>query len=496
MVLGVPVALAIGSAQVQAAARPRNVVFILLDDLRYDGMGFLQPELKTPNIDRLARGGAYFPNTLVTSALCSPSRATILTGQTTRNHRIVDNNDSSEEGLVFFPSYLQRAGYQTAFVGKWHMGQSSDAPRPGFDKWVSFMGQGEYYPREGLALNVDGRRVPQKGYVTDELTDYALEWLRERKTDRPFLLMLSHKAVHSEFIPADRHRGRYAGKPLPEPPTMKPAPPEWRKPMWTQNQRNSWHGIEFPYHSDLDVAEYYRRYAETLLAVDESLGRVLDWLRERKLFDSTFVLYLGDNGFMFGEQGLIDKRASYEASMRVPFLAQCPELFKAGTVMPQVVANIDVAPTVLELAGLQPPPTMDGKSLVALARNPQAPLRDALLYEYYWERNFPHTPTQHALRTDRYKYVRYHGVWDSDELYDLSEDPHETRNLVGRPDHAQTVRDLNRRLFEVLAETNGLYIPLYPDRGGVNNSRRRGGSRAADFPADYYIAPKLPPGQP
>lgn len=483
-------------APASQTTKPRNIVIVLTDDHRYDALGFMgHPFLQTPHLDSLAKNGVHFRNAFVTTALCSPSRASILTGQYAHRHRVVDNQNPVPPGTTFFAEHLQRAGYDTAFIGKWHMGGESDDPQRGFDHWVSFRGQGTYLPSKN-GLNVNGKRVPRKGYITDELTDYALEWLRERKADRPFLLMLSHKAVHSEFIPAERHRGRYAGAPLPEPPTMKPAPPEWRKPMWTQNQRNSWHGIEFPYHSDLDVAEYYRRYAETLLAVDESLGRVLDWLRERKLFDSTFVLYMGDNGFMFGEQGLIDKRASYEASMRVPFLAQCAELFKAGTVMPQVVANIDVAPTLLELAGLQPPPTMDGKSLLALARNPQAPLRDALLYEYYWERNFPHTPTQHALRTDRYKYVRYHGVWDSDELYDLSEDPHETRNLVGRPEHAQTARDLNRRLFEVLAETNGLYIPLYPDRGGVNNSRRRGGSRAADFPADYYIAPKPPPGQP
>ena len=181
LVLGVAVALAIGSTPFQVAApaaaasrpcapgsgrgdaHPRNVVFILIDDLRYDGMGFLQPEVKTPNIDRLARGGSYFPNTLVTSSLCSPSRATILTGLTTRNHRVVDNNNSSEEGLVFFPSYLQQAGYQTAFLGKWHMGQGSDAPRPGFDKWVSFRGQGEYFPRPGLTLNVDGQQRAAEG---------------------------------------------------------------------------------------------------------------------------------------------------------------------------------------------------------------------------------------------------------------------------------------------------------------------------------------------
>ena len=165
-----------------------NMVFVLVDDLRFDSMGFLTPGLKTPNIDFLAKNGVYFPNAVVTSSLCSPSRATILTGLTARNHGVIDNNDSSEKDLKFFPEYLHAAGYQTAFIGKWHMGQSSDAPRPGFDHWVSFRGQGNYFPTDGLSpaqlqagqrqmLNVDGREVQQKGYITDELTGYALDWL-------------------------------------------------------------------------------------------------------------------------------------------------------------------------------------------------------------------------------------------------------------------------------------------------------------------------------
>ncbi|MGB2717450.1 MAG: sulfatase [Vicinamibacterales bacterium] len=475
-----------------ARTQPRNVIVVLTDDHRYDALGFMgHPFLETPNLDSLARNGVHFRNAFATTALCSPSRASILTGQYAHRHRVVDNNNPVPPGTTFFAQQLQRAGYDTAFVGKWHMGGESDNPQPGFNHWVSFRGQGTYLPSEN-GLNVNGMRVPQKGYITDELTDYALDWLRQRDPGRPFLLMLSHKAVHSEFIPAERHRGRYATKALPVPPTLAPPPADWHKPMWTQNQRNSWHGMDFPYHSDLDIAEYYRRYAETLLAVDESVGRVLEWLKERKLFDSTLVLYLGDNGFMFGEQGLIDKRAAYEASMRIPFLLQCPDLFKGATVLTQMVANIDVAPTLLDVAGVKPSSTMDGRSLLALARNPPPSWRDALLYEYYWERNFPQTPTQHALRTDRYKYIRYHGLWDSDELYDLAQDPHETRNLARRTEHATTVRDLNTRLFETLAKTNGLYIPLYPDRGGVNSSRRQGGPRGADFPADYYVAPKPP----
>jgi N-acetylglucosamine-6-sulfatase len=466
----------------QPGAKPRNVIFILVDDHRYDAMGFLQGQafLETPNLDAMARNGAHLRNAFVTTALCSPSRASILTGLYAHQHRVVDNNNPVSRDLTFFSQYLQRAGYDTAFVGKWHMGGEIDDPQRGFDHWVSFKGQGTYLPSRN-GLNVNGKRVEQKGYITDELTDYALEWLDGRKSAKPFMLYLSHKAVHSEFIPAERHKGRYKDKQFVAPGTMDPANHR-NAPMWTRNQRNSWHGVDFPYHSDLDIAEYYKRYAETLLAVDDSVGRLMDWLKKKNLYDSTLVIYMGDNGFAFGEHGLIDKRTAYEESMRVPMLMQCPELVKGGRAIEQVVANIDVAPTILEAAGLKPPNHFAGRSIIPLANGGQTAWRGTLLYEYYWERNFPHTPTIHALRGSRYKYIHYHGVWDVDELYDLQADPMETDNLIYSKDHQQTVREMNRQLFETLGSTDGMYIPLYPDRGGQQNLRRRGGSKAAEFP--------------
>jgi N-acetylglucosamine-6-sulfatase len=252
--------------------------------------------------------------------------------------------------------------------------------------------------------------------------------------------------------------------------------------MWVTNQRNSWHGVDFPYHSQLDVAEYYRQYGETLLALDDSVGRVLDALRQDGVLDDTLVLYMGDNGFAFGEQGLIDKRTAYETSMRIPMVARAPGLWPAGSQVNQVVANIDVASTMIDAAGLRPPAGLDGRSMLPLARDPAAPWRQELLYEYYWERNFPHTPTIHALRGDRYKYIRPHGVWDLEELYDLSVDPQELTNLAIDPAHAQTLREMKTRLFEVLSETGGMSIPLYPDRGNSSNLRDRGGAPAAVFP--------------
>src|SRR4051812_41017865 len=279
---------ALASAQ---TAKRRNVIFILSDDHRYDAMGFLkgQPWLETPQLDRLAREGAHFKNAFVTTALCSPSRASILTGVYAHRHRIVDNNTPIPAGTVFFPSYLQTAGYKTGFFGKWHMGAETDEPKPGFDQWVSFRGQGTYLPNPN-GLNVNGKKVPQKGYITDELTDYALDWLHTLPREQPYFMYLSHKAVHAEFEPAARHKGKYKDAKFVVPPTMAASGEmAQHRPMWVQNQRNSWHGVDYPYHSTLDVGEYYKRYAETLMAVDESVGRVLDELKKRGELESTLV---------------------------------------------------------------------------------------------------------------------------------------------------------------------------------------------------------------
>ena len=469
--------------------KPRNVIFVLIDDLRHDVLGVTgHPWIETPHLDALARGGVRMRNAFVTTALCSPSRASILTGQYAHRHRVVDNNNPVPPGTTFFPQYLQQAGYDTAFIGKWHMGGESDAPQPGFDRWVSFRGQGTYLPSKN-GFNVDGTRVPQRGYITDELTDYAVDWLKQRPAGRPFFLYLSHKAVHADFVPAERHKGRYRDKPFTPPRTMADTPENYDgKPMWVKNQRNSWHGVDFPYHSRLDVAQYYRQYAETLLAVDDSVGRIMALLRERGLAESTIVMFMGDNGFAFGEHGLIDKRTAYEESMRVPLLMGGGGL-PAGATEDEVVANIDIAPTILEAAGLAAP-EMDGRSLLRVARGERVPWRDGLLYEYYWERNFPHTPAMHALRGSRFKYIRYYGLWDTDELYDLQEDPLETRNLIRDPAHKGTVTKMNAQLFDALAATGGMYIPLAPDRGGSNNLRRRSGSRAADFPPHVFAPEK------
>ncbi len=471
--------------------RPKNILFVLTDDHRYDAMGFMKPQSfgETPTLDRLAREGAHFRNAFVTTALCSPSRASILTGLYAHQHKVVDNNHPIPPGLVFYPQYLQAAGYDTAFVGKWHMGDEGDGPQPGFDHWVSFKGQGTYLPSAD-GLNVDGRKVPQKGYITDELTDYALDWLGKRDPKKPWMLHLAHKAVHSEFIPAPRHAGKYDKETFRYPASMKRGVAG--RPMWVENQRNSWHGVDYAYHGRLDIGDYYKRYMETLLAVDEGLARIMDLLERRGEFDDTLIVYMGDNGFMFGEHGLIDKRAAYEDSMRVPMLMRCPSLFPAGARIEPVVANIDIAPTMLAAAGLEAPAGMAGANMLPLARGGSMPWRKELLYEYYWERNFPQTPTVHALREDRYKYMHFHGIWDLDELYDLAADPHENDNLLARPGHEDLAARMSAKLFRLLEESEGMQIPLSADAGERNDLRDPKGSAQAPFPGVFFGPPRKP----
>jgi arylsulfatase A-like enzyme len=497
---------AVSSASAQAQARPRNIVFVILDDLRYDGMGFLQPQLKTPNIDRMRREGTYFPNAVVTSSLCSPSRATILTGQTARNHGVVDNNNSSEAGLTYFPSYLQKAGYQTAFIGKWHMGSDTDAPRPGFDKWVSFKGQGSYWPAKNMppamqaaagggTFNVDGKDAQQTGYITDELTNYALNWLqKERDPKKPFFLYLSHKAVHSDPLPPPRYLHQYDNVKFTLPASAANTPENYRgKPMWVYNQRNTWHGIDFFYHSNVPMTEYLKYYYGTLSAADDSVGRVMDYLRRNGLDKDTLVVFTSDNGFQIGEHGLIDKRTAYQPSVRVPLLVWGPGMVAANATNTGRIRNLDFAPTFLDVAGVPRPQQFEGVSALPLlngrtsAKDWKAP---DFTYEYYWEWTFPMTPGTFAIQRADLKYIQYYGVYDTDELYDVAKDPDEMNNLIDDPAYVQTKIDLRKALYEQLANKDGKHIIPYTQRLSIGAVRRgREGTGAAAFPEAWRVEP-------
>ena len=468
--------------KIKGKERPMNVVFILSDDHRYDYMGFMgtQPWLQTPNMDRMAEGGAHLRNAFVTTSLSSPSRASILTGMYSHSHTVVDNQAPVPEGLTYFPQYLQRAGYNTAFFGKWHMGHISDEPRPSFTHWESFLGQGRYYnPR----LNINGERIQYEDstYVTDLLTEHAIDFMKAQDKDQPFFVYLSHKGVHVGFEPAKRHKGMYrdvevvtpanADEPyygLTVPPTKENGKAKSHeafygdnmKPNWVKHQRESGHGTGYMYGGSRDYKESIKDYCEALMSVDESIGAVMDYLEEAGLADNTLVIYMGDNGFCWGEHGLIDKRHFYEASVRVPMLAYCPSIIKPGTVVDQMVQNIDIAPTALAAAHREAPEQMPGYNMLTLLQGESPAWRDRIFYEYYWEYEFPQTPTMHGVRTDRYKYIRYHGIWDTNEFYDLQNDPLELHNLINSPEHQDTIKEMVGSLYDWMESSDGMQIPL------------------------------------
>ncbi|MFY0601400.1 MAG: sulfatase [Cyclobacteriaceae bacterium] len=454
----------------------KNVVFILSDDHRYDFMGFTGkvPFLETPNMDRMANQGAHIKNAFVSTSLCSPSRASILSGQYAHKHKVVDNQSLIPDGTVFFPSYLQEAGYQTGFIGKWHMGEHHFGVRPGFDFWASFKGQGKYF---NPVINFNGEEKAHKdsAYVTDVLTDYALDFINSRDQEKPFFLYLSHKGVHADFKPAPRHLGRYENEEVAYPASMFPpnhdrstvSSTEYNYedlPNWVKAQRYSWHGVDHMYHGQISFEDFYKRYCETLLSVDESIGTVIEHLEKEGLLENTIVIYMGDNGFSFGEHGLIDKRQAYEESMRVPLLAMGGGI-PAGSQVEEVIQNIDIGPTVMDFAGVKTKPHMDGNSFKSLLFQETILWRDTVYYEYFWERPFPQTPTVHAVRTSKYKFIRYHGVWDVNELYDIENDPEEMINLIRDPAYKEVAIELRASLFDWLAGTEGESMPLKQDHG-------------------------------
>ncbi|MFT6498762.1 MAG: N-acetylglucosamine-6-sulfatase [Akkermansiaceae bacterium] len=469
-----------------AAERP-NIIVILSDDHRYDFMGFMEeaPDfLETPNLDRMAAAGAHLQNAFVTTSLCSPSRASILTGQFMHRHKVVDNQRAVPAGTRFYPEYLQSAGYRTAMIGKWHMGHDNDKARKGFHHWVSFQGQGSYFNQ---TLNINGKRLEQKGYTADRLADQALDWLKGDRggdKDAPFMMHLAFKSVHYPFEPAKRHLGRYQGKKIDYPETMANSDENYvTQPRWIRERRYGIHGIDHMETGAFDkdpvpsFDDLYWRFCETVHGLDENVGRVLDYLDESGLAKNTIVIYLGDNGFALGEHGFYDKRDAFEESIRIPMLAYAPGRIKAGTTPNGMVQNIDIAPTLLDYAGVTPPsnaPSMDGRSFRSLleGKEPATRWRDHILYEYHWEWNFPATPTLFSIRTDRYKYIYYYGLWDKNGFYDLQTDPHERHNLINVPAFAGQVEALKKQLFDELEKSGALEIPVRRPKGKPLHDRK------------------------
>lgn len=425
-------------------SRP-NIVFILTDDQRWDALSCMgHPFFKTPNMDRIANEGAKFTNFFVSIPLCSPSRANFLTGQYAHKNGIIDNNnhDKLSHQLKTYPQLLQQAGYETGFFGKWHMGNDA-TPREGFDKWVCMHGQGQYID---CPLNVDGKEVRSKGYITEVLTDYAVEFLKQPRT-KPFLLYFPHKACHAPFKPAEKYKDLYADEAITPPASLdddlsgKPA----------LKMHEHAHFVLGP--TSKPSTQMIRDQLRTLASVDESVGRVLDTLKETGQLDNTIVIYSSDNGFFWGEHRLWDKRAAYDESIRDPLLIRYPKLIKPGTVIDQLVLNLDIAPTALELAGVKIPESYAGRSLLPLFKGDVAGWRDTILTEYFREKQYPNTESWQSVRTDRWKLIHFTTVKDMDELYDLKTDPNEMKNVISDPANKETLDQLRAKLGELLKQT-------------------------------------------
>ncbi len=439
-----------------------NVVFVLVDDLRFDALAIDgHPFVETPNLDRLAREGARFSNAFVTTSLCCPSRASLFTGLYAHRHGVTRNDEIDlDPALVTFPKLLQAAGWRTAFIGKWHMGPGAE-PRPGFDRWVSFEGQGVYFDP---LLNEDGREVQAKGYVTDLLTDEAVRWIGEQTPSKPFCLFLSHKATHAPMAPAARHRGRYAEREIALPPATRDdlagAPEALRRMV-----AHGFHRRDFEARAAEPVperipppawtiADFVRAYLETVLSVDESVGHVVAALEDRGLLEDTLLVFTSDNGYLFGEHQSPDKRLAYEESMHVPLLVRSPRFTAPGTVVDELVLNVDLAPTLLDLAGLPAAEGLQGRSLAPLLAGERVPWRDSFLYEYFREPPMEGIPTTLALRTKNWKYVVYPDYLEpNEELFDLGSDRNELRNLAGSPGEQARLADLRAQLARAQEET-------------------------------------------
>lgn len=471
----------LGWPQTRLNPRP-NIVCIVVDDLRWDEYGAGgHPYLKTPHVDRLAREGVSFTRAFHATPLCSPNRACLLTGQYTARHGVYNNADRSllSHLLPTFPQALQREGYTTGMVGKWHMG-NDPRPRPGFDYWVSFPGQGKIVDPEFFE---DGRLHKVSGYVTDLLSERALAFVRaQRGASRPYCLYLAHKAIHpdaiqrgdgsldtqfgAKYLAAERHRGRYEEKVFPREARGKSALQGVAGSAMVQRflERKLSEAMvkEFGEMLEPGMSEQsIRDRAEMMLAIDEGLGALLSELQEAGSLDDTVILFTSDNGFFFGEHGLsIERRLPYEESIRSPLLLRFPRLATAGTTVDALVSSIDLAPSILELGGAPIGPHVQGTSFVPLLGGTKTPARRraVLIENFSDDRPFPWLldADYKAIRTDRHKLIHWIQRPEFDELYDLKVDPREEHNLIAVREQRELVARLRAQLGRLVQESIGL----------------------------------------
>lgn len=479
-----------GSAQNAHAGRKPNILLIISDDHAYQAIGAYGSTLMpTPGIDRLAHEGAVFTNAFVTNSICGPSRACILTGKYSHKNGFKDNQSRFDASQDVFVKRLQSAGYQTAWIGKWHL----ETTPQGFDFYNILPGQGDYY--NPAFIGMDGKKTIQNGYVTNIITDKAEDWLSGRDTSKPFCLIVGHKATHRVWIPDLQDLGRFDSVQFPLPNNfydsydnryaaahqdmniehtmrlgydLKVLPDtgfgKGNYTRLTPEQRKVFDAYYKPIEKDFlsrhltgraltewKYQRYMHDYLSTAASLDRNIGRLLDYLDKNKLTDNTLVIYMSDQGFYLGEHGWFDKRFMYEESMKTPMLARFPGVIRPGDRISDLVMNIDIAPTAMDAAGVAIPDSVQGSSMLPIFRHTEKRARDAVYYHYYeWGEHsvIPHF----GIRTQRYKLIRFYQVHDSWELYDLTRDPHEMHNLYGQPKYKAVTTSLMKRLNELIVQ--------------------------------------------
>ncbi len=485
--------------------KPLNIVYIMSDDHSYQFIScYDRRYISTPNIDRLAEGGVRFTESFVANSLSGPSRACMLTGKHSHLNGKINNEYHArfDQNQLTMPKVLQAGGYQTALVGKLHL----EGIPQGFDHWIMLPGQGDYYnphfvvPKGSEATDT----IQHQGYVTNIITDLSLEWLEQRDREKPFALFIHHKAAHRNWIPDSVDVFRYEDQDYPLPETfydsyqgrpaaaaqemsiskdldliydlkmLKGAPEVKGLGQWYAAQRQAFsptirqlldslydpiatrlyaEGLEGKALDRFKYVRYMRDYAKVVESLDRNIGRVMDYLSEHDLLDNTIVVYTSDQGFYMGEHGWFDKRFMYEESMRTPLVMHLPKHLERRGDIPDLVQNIDYAPTFIDLAGLPVPEEMQGVSLAPLLRDEDASLERKSLYYHFYEYPGEHAVRRHyGVRTERYKLIHFYGDMDHWELYDLEEDPNELTNLYGHEAYARVQAELHEELERLRSE--------------------------------------------
>ncbi|MEM7231577.1 MAG: sulfatase/phosphatase domain-containing protein [Planctomycetota bacterium] len=505
----------------QPPSRP-NMIFIFTDDHASHAISAYGSKInKTPNIDRIAREGMIFRNSFCTNSICGPSRAVILTGKHSHLNGFMSNYDTFDGSQQTFPKLLRKAGYQTAMVGKWHL----KTDPTGFDYWEVLQGQGPYY---NPPMKTAGRVVAHTGYTTDIITDLALTWLeRDRDPSKPFLLMYQHKAPHRSWEPGPKHLHLYDDVTIPEPATLfddykgrttatqtqtmtiaehmnerdlKLIPPS----NLTKDQLRIWNAAYQPKNRAFRAAgltgedlvrwkyqRYIKDYLRCIKAVDENIGRVLDYLDERGLAENTIVFYSSDQGFYLGDHGWYDKRWMYEESLKMPLVVRWPGVIRPGSSSQHLVQNLDYAETFLEIAGAPIPGDMQGRSLVPILKGESPSDWRQSIYYHYYEYPGAHMVRKHrGVRTDRYKLIKYYNISEW-ELFDLKNDPDEVRSVYTNPKYKQIRADLEKELLRL--ETH--YADKDPEapRGRrIQNALKK---KAAQVELEQVVALDRPDGK-